>query len=130
PAPKRPRETRSPQAEPTTRASVQRQSPDSRSASPSSPGSVIARDVSGEAANRAERSSSDTRQGGTAALRGTSEATRAAEGAKTPQTSDSGRTPGAGAAERPGTSSPAAVAAPPRPARGTAGPPLKPRTPH
>ena len=126
---KAPPATPSPQAEPTTTASVQRQSPDSRSASPSSPGSVIARDVSGEAANRAERSSSDTRQGGTAPLRGTSEATRAAEGAKTPQTSDSGRTPGAGAAERPGTSSPAAVAAAPSTGPGIVDPQLKPGTP-
>jgi hypothetical protein len=119
----------SPQAEPTTTASVQRQSPDSRSASPSSPGSVIARDVSGEAANRAERSSSDTRQGGTAAVRGTSEPTRGAEGAKTPQTSDSGRTPGAGAAEGPGTPSPAAVAAAPSAGPGIVGPQLKAGTP-
>jgi len=116
----------SPQAERTTAESAQRQSVDSRSASPSIPGGVTGEDVSGEAANRAERSSSGTDvttlQGGTVALRGTSESTRAAAGARTPQPSDSGRTPGGGAAERPGTQAPAAVAAAPSPGPGIVDP--------
>src|SRR4029453_5678045 len=112
--PKAPPAGPSPRAETTTSASAQWQSLDSRSASPSIPGGVIGGGVSGEAANRAEPSSNGTgpttRQGGTATFRGTSEPIRAAGGAKTPQASDSGRTPGANAAERSGTQSPAAVA--------------------
>ena len=123
----------SPRAEPTPTASTQWQSLDSRSASPSIPGGVIGGDVSGEAVNRAERSSTGTsdttRQGGTAAFRGTSEPTRAAAGARTPQPSDSGRTPGGDAAERPGTQSPAAVAAAPSPGPGIVDPQQKAGTP-
>ncbi len=123
----------SPQAELTTAASAQRQSVDSRSASPSIPGGVAGGDVSGEAANRTERSSSGTddttRRDGTLAFRGTSESTRAAAGARTPQPSDSGRTPGGGAAERPGTQSPAAVAAAPSPGPGIVDPLQKAGTP-
>src|SRR5207245_8904328 len=61
-------------------------------------------------------------QGGPVALRGTAESTRAAAGARTPQPSDSGRTPGGGAAERPGTQAPAAVAAAPPPGPGIVDP--------
>ena len=133
PPPKAPLAAPSPRAETTTSASAQWQSLDSRSASPSIPGGVIGGDVSGEAANRAERSSNGTgattRQGGTATFRGTSEPIRAAAGAKTPQASDSGRTPGADAAERSGTQSPAASAAAPSTERGIVDPQQKAGTP-
>jgi hypothetical protein len=130
---KAPPATPSPQVEPRTTASAQGLTSDSRSASPSIPSKVIGGDVSGEAANRAERSSSGTgdttRQGGTAAVRGTSEPARAAADARTPQAPDSGRTPGAGAAERPGTPSPAAVAAAPSTGPGIVDPQQKAGTP-
>jgi hypothetical protein len=123
----------SPQAEPTTAAPAQRQDVDSRSASPSIPKGVTGGGVSGAAADRDERSSTGTddttRQSGTAAVRGTSESTRVAAVARTPQSSDSGRTPGGGAAERPGTQSPAAVAAAPSPAPGIVNPQQKAGTP-
>jgi len=66
-------------------------------------------------ADRVKRSTSGTddttRQGGTAAVRGTSESSRVAAVASTLQPSDSARTPGGGAAERPGTQSSSVVAA-------------------
>ena len=95
---------------------------------------MIGGDVSGEAANRAERSPSvssgdTTRQGGTSASRGTSEPARAGADARTSQAPDSGRTPGAGAAERPGAPSPAAVAAAPSAGEGIVDPQQKAGTP-
>ena len=116
PPPKASPATPSPQAEPTTTASGQRQTPDSRSASPSVPGKAIGGDDT-------------TPKGGTAASRGTSEAARAAGDARSPQAPDSGRTPGAGAAERPGTPSPAAVAGAPSTGPGIVDPQQKVGTP-
>jgi hypothetical protein len=116
---KAPRGVPSPQAEPTTAASAQRQSVDSRSASPKIAGGVNGGGVSGEAADRVERSSGGTddtiRQSGAAAVRGTPESTRVAPVARTLQPSESERTPGGGAAERPETQSPASGTATPSP---------------
>jgi len=130
---KAPRGAPSPQAEPATVASAQRQSVDSRSASPKIAGGVTGVDVSGEAADRAERSSGDTddtiRQSGAAAVRGTSESTRVAPVARTLQPSESERTPGGGAAERAGTQSPASATATPSPGPGIFDPQQKTGTP-
>src|SRR5262249_61228536 len=70
-----------------------------------------------------------TAKGGTAASRGTSEPARAAGDARSPQAPDSGRASGTGAAERPGTPSPAAVAGAPSTGPGVVDPQQKAGTP-